>query len=54
MSVDLLVREHYDSPAVATAFARMMGPVTDGDMPHSAGVLSSIFERLAKRGRPAA
>jgi hypothetical protein len=52
MEVDLLVSEHYDSPAVAAAFTRTMGSVVEGEMPHAAGVLGSIFERLARRGRP--
>jgi hypothetical protein len=49
MEVDLLVREHYDAPGVSAAFAALMGPVAEGEMPHSAAVLTSIFERLASR-----
>jgi hypothetical protein len=52
MEVDLLVSEHYDSPAVAAAFKQTMSSVVEGDMPHAAGVLGTIFERLARRGRP--
>jgi hypothetical protein len=49
MEVELLCRDHYDSPTVSAAFARMMQPVADGEMPHVASVLASIFEKLAKR-----
>lgn len=50
MEVDMLCKEYYTSPAVAGAFSQMMQPVAGGDLPHSASVLTSIFEKLAKRG----
>jgi hypothetical protein len=51
MEVDILCRDHYSAPTVSAAFAQMMQPVAEGELPHSARVLTSIFEKLAKRGR---
>jgi hypothetical protein len=51
MQVDILCAQHYGAPAVSNAFARMMGPVADGELPHSAAVLASIFAKLAAKGR---
>jgi hypothetical protein len=41
--------QHYDSPEVLKAFPAKMKRVAEGELPHSATILASLFKNLAPK-----
>ena len=48
MEVNILY-QYYDSPEVLEAFPAKMDKVAKGELPHSAIVLSNLYQKLAQK-----